>query len=130
MARDYDVFISYNSEDNFDGSNFKKLLELLGLKVWFDVDDINAGGRLTKAISDGIKSSLNCVVLFGKHGLGKWQTDEIDIALNKQKRETHFNVISVILPNVDKEPEIPDFLSIKLVIDLTKDFSGGSQNYW
>ncbi len=72
---DYDVFISYASEDWDDlVGPLVEALEARGLSVWFDKAQLTLGDSLRGRIDDGLKASRYGVVVISPTSLAKFWT--------------------------------------------------------
>lgn len=113
----FDVFISYNSSDSMWASRLKSRLELRGLKVWLDRDQIRPGDLFVTAIEEGLDNSRTIVLLCSKEALqSKWVLNEYNRAIVRMnERESHRRVIPVLL---DKTP-LPGFLTTLQWVDFT-----------
>src|SRR5262249_20302735 len=64
MQMNYDVFISHASEDKWDVAEpLKKLLEKMGLRVWFDASELPLGESLRQNIDRGLSQSKFGIVV-------------------------------------------------------------------
>lgn len=124
MKSQYDIFLSFNSEDR----DFVELIAIrlkdANFKPWFDEWELIPGESKREYIARGLKSSSSCAVFVGQSGEGPWQKKETDVALDRQTREENFRVIPVLLPNAPKKkkPELPSFLSINRWVDFREGF--------
>lgn len=54
---EFDIFLSYSSDDSAWVNRLRDDLQERGVKVWIDTEGIRPGRRLSKEIQSGIKSS-------------------------------------------------------------------------
>ena len=104
----YDVFVSYNSDDREWAEQFAIELRELGVRVWFDQWELRAGQTWIDELETAIQESASVSILIGQSGLGPWEQVELRqalINLVQHKRP----VIPVILPGVEHF-ELPAFL--------------------
>ncbi len=84
---DYDVFISYASEDIEDVARpLAKRLKKIGLSVWFDKFELHMGSGLRRAIDKGLsKSRFGVLVLSHSFFSKEWPQKELDglVALDR-----------------------------------------------
>jgi len=76
----YDLFISYASEDESDIVNpLVKLLEEIGLRVWYDKTYVKVGDSLRRSIDNGLINSRFGVVIISPNFIKKsWTLYELD----------------------------------------------------
>src|SRR5512138_944695 len=79
----YDVFISYNSKDSKWAEHLAKELKDLGVHVWFDQWELEAGGTWMDALDTAVKEAGSVVALVGPSGLGSWERAELREALTR-----------------------------------------------
>ena len=82
---EYDVFISYASEDKEDVvAPLADALRAGGLKVWYDEFELGIGDSLRKKIDRGIASSRFAIVVLSKAFFNKgWPNYELDGLVTK-----------------------------------------------
>jgi len=119
-ARDYDVFISYNSADREAVLTIARHLERQGLLPWIDIEACPPGKSWQKELTRQLKRFKAAAVFVGQKGIGPWQQQEIEALLNrfvKMKRP----VIPVLLENAPpKQPELPIFLENLSWVDFRR----------
>ena len=76
----YDLFISHASEDKESVARpLKDALEGLGLRVWFDEQEILIGDSIRQKIERGLSQSQYGVAILSKHFMSKiWTNYELD----------------------------------------------------
>ena len=80
---EYDVFISYASEDADFVDSLEKELHDFGIKVWRDKLSISWGDSIRKSIDRGLLKSKFAIVVLSKSYMGKhWTGYEFDGILN------------------------------------------------
>ena len=82
----YDVFISHASEDKKDFVDpLVAKLQDTGIRVWYDVLELEWGKSLREQIDNGIKRSKFAILVFSKHFFAKkWPQRELDGILSKE----------------------------------------------
>ncbi|MGD2092084.1 MAG: AAA-like domain-containing protein [Candidatus Aminicenantes bacterium] len=118
-GKPFDVFLSYNSDDEDMVERIAVLLaDKAGLNPWFDKWILIPGEPWVRKLESGLKASSSCAVFIGKHAEGSWQIAEIESALRKQVRNPDFRVIPVILPGAPDKLELPSFLDGNTWVDF------------
>ena len=114
----YDTFLSYDREDELDVRTIYEYLTEIGLKVWFDLENINPGDDWIEAMQDGLKNSQTCLVFF-RNEPGIWQKEETKAAIRKKAQNLSFKIIPVLLPGgMDAPPSMPSLLEGTQWVDL------------
>lgn len=113
----FDVFLSYNSNDKPAARQLKKHLVGRNLTVWLDEDELQPGVPWPRLLENGVRASRSVVVLIGKDGLGPWEIEEMEAALQLAVRDKRA-VIPVLLPDAPGEVELPLFLGTRTWVDL------------
>ena len=116
-AHRFDVFLSYHSPDRPLVRKLKQRLVAARLSVWFDEDELPPGQSWQDLIEEGIRGSKCVAVLVGPSGIGPWEDEEAEAALQFAVRERR-SVIPVLLPGCDAAPRLPMFLSTRTWVDL------------
>ncbi len=120
--QNFNVFLSHNSKDKPSVKILKEKLVEAGLSCWLDIDELVPGDNWQIDLEQAIISSSAVAVCFGLAGIGPWENEEIQAAINlavtKKKR-----VIPVILPDAPQEPDVPPFLVIRTWVDLRGGFT-------
>ena len=120
--QNFDVFLSHNSKDKPSVKILKEKLLEAGLSCWLDVDELVPGGNWQNDIGQAITNSSAVAVCFGPVGIGPWENEEIQAAINLAVTKKKC-VIPVILPDAPQEPDVPPFLVIRTWVDLRGGFS-------
>lgn len=105
----FDAFLSHNSQDKPDVDKIREKLEVAGIKVWIDRNELSGGDSLPTTLKRALENSAACVVFIGAHGVGPWQEKEI-VAADKLKRPKR-RMIPVFLPG--SAHELPALLKEK-----------------
>ncbi|MBN2196462.1 MAG: toll/interleukin-1 receptor domain-containing protein [Polyangiaceae bacterium] len=119
----HDVFLSHNSRDKPAVRELKRELEARGISVWLDKKELRPGDRWLSALDAAIKDSKTVAVLVGASGVGPWQDEEMDAALQLAVRKGH-RVIPVLLAGAPESPELPLFLKGRTWVDLRAGLTG------
>lgn len=111
----HDVFLSHNSLDKEEVQIVANYLKKQGLKAWLDRSEIYVGSSLPSEIKEAIYYSKSAAFFIGKHGLGRWQKEELEI-LEIQLAEKQLEIFPILLPGVSEFPNRPEFLSLKRLL--------------
>ncbi len=108
----FDIFLSYNSEDREAVQEIAvHLADQVKIKPWFDLWELIPGEPWGVHLERGLKTAAACAVFVGKSGQGPWQRKEVCAALDQQAKNSDFRVIPVRLPEAPSVPELPLFLA-------------------
>ncbi|HKM54184.1 MAG TPA: TIR domain-containing protein [Isosphaeraceae bacterium] len=108
----YDVFVSYSEYDKSVVEEVVRWLQREGLRPWFAPWVLIPGVAAQRAVAEAIALCQSMVVFVGPKGLGPWQTEELQRALqrtvgagasDKAPGRPPFRVIPVLLPGVDQK---------------------------
>src|SRR5262245_30470023 len=114
----YHAFLSYNSLDR------PAVLELAGrlrgerLELYLEEWELTPGREFQPALAEGLRDSQTCVVFLGPNGLGPWQKQEIQVAIDKRARDEAFHVIPVLLPGAER-PRRGDVAHLEFLINAS-----------
>lgn len=118
----FHAFLSHNSKDKSSVRELKAQLEARLLRVWFDETELRPGMPWQKLLEQGIRNSQSVVVLIGRDGLGPWEDEEMQGALQLAVRDKR-PVIPVLLPKAPSQPELPMFLGNRTWVDMRGGFT-------
>jgi len=127
--RIFDVFLAHNSSDKEAVTRLKRQIQARThedgrqLTAWLDKDELQPGIPRQKLIEEGIRNSISIAVLVAADGLGLWQVEEMNAALELAIRDGR-PVIPVLLPGASESPNLPLFLSNRPWVDLRPGISG------
>src|SRR5215210_7593983 len=110
-----DVFISYNFRDREAAQGVAQALQKQGLSVFLDRWYLTPGLSWPQTLETALSNCRAVAVLIGPSGLGRWQQQEKNLALDRQSLDPSFPVIPVLLPGAD--PAL-GFLSLNTWVDL------------
>ena len=87
MKKEYDVFISYASQDEDDARNVLSSLETVGLKCFIGKDGTTGGDYWLSALANAIQASCIFIPLISKsYYESDYSRNELQLALLEQKR--------------------------------------------
>jgi hypothetical protein len=113
----YDVFLSHNSKDKAAVEAIAKQLKAVGIRPWLDKWDLAPGDTLMDALERAINTIPCAALCFGPADVGKWHILEIRAYLEKWA-SGDARLIPLILPGVDKTPDLPLFARQTLWVDM------------
>ena len=98
----FDAFLSFNSVDGQKVRDIAVRLEAKGLKPYLEEWEIRPGQDFQPRLAEALEQSKACVVFLGPNGLGPWQKQEIQVAIDTKARDETFCVIPVLLPGTER----------------------------
>ena len=114
---DFDAFLTHNSKDKPTARELKRVLEARGLTVWFDEDQLRPGLSWQPLLEQGLQRAGSVIVALGGSGIGPWQNEETQLALN-HAHALQRPVIPVLLPDCRDESALGGFLEGRTWVDL------------
>ncbi|AUB84347.1 toll/interleukin-1 receptor domain-containing protein [Candidatus Thiodictyon syntrophicum] len=117
FAMDFDAFLSHHSADKPLIRELRRRLQAQDLRVWLDEDDLRPGQRWQDGLAAGILASASVLVCIGGSGIGPWEDEEMQVALDLAAHEQR-PVIPVLLPGAPERPAISLFLKNRTWVDL------------
>lgn len=119
----YHVFLSHNSKDKPEIRRLKETLESEGILCWYDEDELQPGIPWQPLLEGGIRQSKSVIVAVAVTGLGPWENEEMQAALQLAVREKRA-VILLLLPGAPSIPdELPMFLGNRTWVDLRQGYT-------
>lgn len=113
----FDVFLSYKSQDHNWVESLKESLELRGVRVWLDRDQIRPGDQFVRALENGLETSRAVALVITPKSLSSgWVQDEYSRAVSLANQR-QLQLIPVLLRNA----ELPGFLSNRQNVDFRDD---------
>ncbi len=113
----FDLFICHNGDDKPEVREIVNNLKSLGIKTWFDEEQIPAGMLWQPALEQQIEEIKAAAVFVGSNGIGPWHEFEIRAFLSEFMNRK-CPVIPIILPSANSVPKLPIFLSPIMWIDM------------
>ncbi len=105
----FDVFLSYNSQDEPHVRSLYAALTSRGIQPWFDKEHLLPGDDWQTHLERAIKNACAFAVCISGHSLGPWQNQEVKAGINLAVKKNR-RVIPVMLPSAPKKPKQPLFL--------------------
>ena len=117
--RCYDAFLSYNSQDRPAVEELARRLRAEGLDALPGGVGAGPGQGVPAGAGRGaLRQSKTCVVFLGPSGLGPWQKQELQVAIDKRVRDRDFHVIPVLLPGAER-PRRGDVAHLEFLINAS-----------
>jgi len=111
------TFLCHSSKDKRVVRQIASTLAKVGVPIWYDEWEIEAGDSITRKINDGLASASNLVVFLSSASLSSnWVQRELNSTLMKQISTNKIRIIPVKLERC----EVPHILSDICWISLTK----------
>jgi hypothetical protein len=115
----FDVFLCHNSRDKEAVKKIARGLRERGISPWLDEWELRPGVPWQPVIEGMIREGKAVAVFIGRSGLGPWQNVEQQAFL-QEFNNRGCAVIPVILPECDRDPDIPIFLNRMTRVDFRK----------
>jgi hypothetical protein len=105
----FDVFLCHNSNDKAEVEKIAKQLLKIGLHPWLDKWNLSPGDTISNALENAIETIPCAALCFGPFDMGNWHVMEIRAYVEAwAKKEAR--MIPLILPGVEKTPQLPLFV--------------------
>src|SRR5271165_4804488 len=114
----FDAFLSYNSQDRAAVEELERRLSREGLALYLEVRELAPGREFQPALAQALGDSKTCVMFPGPSGLGPWQAEELQVAIDKRVRDRDFHVIPVLLPGSER-PRRGDVAHLEFLINAS-----------
>ena len=114
----FDAFLSYNSQDRPAVEEVARRLRAEGLTPYLEVDELAPGREFQIRLAEALRDSKTCVVFLGPSGLGPWQNEELQVAIDRRVRNQDFHVIPVLLPGSER-PRRGDVAHLEFLINAS-----------
>src|SRR5512135_818075 len=114
----YHAFLSYNSQDRPAVHELADRLEGEKLNLYLEEWELAPGREVQPALAEALRDSKTCVVLLGPNGLGPWQKQELQVAIDTRARDEAFHVIPVLLPGTER-PRRGDVAHLEFLINAS-----------
>ncbi len=107
-----DVFLSHNSDDKPAVEELARRLKKKGIRPWLDKWNLVPGKPWQKGILEALDECAACAIIIGPAGMGAWQVEEMQVAIDRRVKERGFRVIPVVLPGGERvqRSHSPNFL--------------------
>jgi len=113
-VKQFDVFLSYKSDDHQWVESLKTALQARGVRVWLDKDQIRPGDRFVRALEGGLETSRSVALVATPESISSgWVEDEYSRALSLSN-QGQLKLIPLLL----RDARLPGFLSNRQHIDF------------
>jgi TIR domain len=121
MARQPEVFISYNKLDREMAELVATMLTLEGIRVWFSGWEINYGDSIVEGINKALRSCTHVIFLWSiNSSKSKWVEREVSSTLMRAINHGKPKVIPLLLDKQRPLPLLSDILYIRHSGDIDK----------
>jgi len=114
----FDAFLSYNSQDRSAVEEIARRLRAECLTPYLEVDELAPGREFQPGLAEALRDSKVCVMFLGPSGLGPWQREELQVAIDRRVRDPEFHVIPVLLPGAER-PRRGDVAHLEFLINAS-----------
>ena len=114
----YDAFLSYNSQDRPAVRQVAERLQGRGLVLYLEEWELVPGWEFQPALAKALRDSKSCVVFLGPNGLGPWQKQELQVAIDRRVRDEAYHVIPALLPGAER-PRRGDVAHLEFLINAS-----------
>jgi tetratricopeptide (TPR) repeat protein len=116
----FDVFLSHNSRDKEIVEQVARILrDRYSLRVWLDKWALTPGKPWQEELEEGLNESTAIAVFLGEAGFGKWENEEMRVAIDARVNDSSRRVIPVLLVRAPLE-KLSLFLRRYTWVDLRK----------
>lgn len=117
MSKQFDVFVSYKSEDATDAEHLVEALRRRGVRVWLDKDAIRPGDRFAEALEDGLATCKAVAMVVTPDSVkSNWVKDEYYRALSLANDGE-----LQLIPLLFRDTKLPGFLASRHYVDFRND---------
>jgi hypothetical protein len=107
-ARHYSCFISYSSKDNILAQRLYADLKARGVDCWFAPHDMKIGARIRPTIDRIIHQREKLLLVLSAHSIdSSWVEDEVEAALERERREHREILFPIRLDDSVTGPTVP-----------------------
>ena len=117
-SKTYDVFLSYNRNDQISVQQTADNLKQKGLQPFYDHWELIPGEPWQDALEKALKNSQSIAVFVGPTGTSPWHNEEMRLALSMAVSEGK-RVMAVLLPGANLD-SVPSFLKSRSWVDFRK----------
>src|SRR4051794_25523338 len=102
-SQQYDVFLSYNSDDKEIVEKIAaRLIDEFNIHPYYDSWDMARGDHWRVALEKGLAYSKACAIFISPNGIGLWENRELSAYLDMSVNDNKLRLIPVLLPGVNK----------------------------
>jgi hypothetical protein len=115
----FDVFLCHNGDDKLEVKRIGERLKERGILPWLDEWELPPGLPWQRLLWQQIEQIKSAAVFVGKNGIGPWQQEELEAFLSEFVNR-RCPVIPVLLPDAQRELQLPGFLKGRTWVDFRK----------
>src|ERR1700741_1512781 len=115
--REFDAFLSYNSQDRDVVLRIANQLRAQGLRLWLDLDQLSPGASWANEVRHAIANCHAALIMVGASGSGRFQEIELR-SIMQEFLEKRRPIIPVFLPGTPSDVQLPLFLRSFTYVDL------------
>ncbi len=94
----YSAFISYSSKDDDFAKRLHADLQATGVRVWFAPEEMKIGDEIRPCIDEAIRLYDKLMVVLSENSIqSAWVKDEVEAALEKERRESRLVLFPIRL---------------------------------
>jgi len=116
------IFISHSGQDIDGPLRLVEDLKRIGIKVWFDQEQIRVGDRITRKVEQGLKEATYIAIWLTRASVESgWVHTEWDTKFEPEAATGE----TIVLPLLAEDCDIPYFLAGKRYADFRHDYQKG-----
>lgn len=102
----YSCFISYSSKDQLFAERLHADLQKKGVRCWFAPEDLKIGDRFRDRIDESIQLHDKLLVVLSENSVSsQWVNDEVETAIERERREGHTVLFPIKIDDAVTESE-------------------------
>lgn len=106
--RYYSCFISYSGKDEALAKRLSADLQAQGVRCWFAPHDMKIGARIRSTLDQAIRQQEKLLLLLSEYSIASgWVEDEVEIALERERKEYREILFPINLDNTITRADIP-----------------------
>ena len=121
-GKQFDVLLSFNTNDGEAAGELANELKSRGLRLWILDEQLLPGRHAVEVLEGAIKNVATVAVLVGPKGIRPWQEMETHALLTHFVSRGEGTIIPVLLPGAPDDVALPAFLATRAWVDLRNGF--------
>jgi TIR domain/Pentapeptide repeats (8 copies) len=103
----YSCFISYSTKDQDFAERLHADLQSKGVRCWLATEDLKIGDKIRSRIEDSIRVHDKLLLVLSKASLASpWVEDEVESALERERRESRLVLFPIRIDDAVKETDV------------------------
>lgn len=103
----HSCFISYSTRDQEFADRLYADLQNQGVRCWFALEDLKIGDKFRTCIDESIRVHDKLLLILSEHSLASaWVEDEVEAALERERRENRLVLFPIRLDDCIMETEV------------------------